>query len=114
MSEDNQTKQTKDFWVEHSQSWRSSGLTQLEYCEQVGINYRSFIYQHNCILSQERVTGAAFIEVKRRSPPVTNQLPTAGLQLMLPNGVRIGITNEVNSELLKTVLTLVGGLSCSD
>jgi hypothetical protein len=110
MSDDNEIKQTKDFWIEHSQSWRSSGLTQLEYCERTGINYRSFIYQHNRILSQERVSGTAFIEVKSGFTAATNQLPTAGLQLMLPNGVRIGITSEVTSELLKTVLTLAGGL----
>ena len=44
MSSDKKDEQTKDFWGEHSRSWRSSGLTQMDYCEQVGINYRSFVY----------------------------------------------------------------------
>ena len=104
-------EQTKDFWGEHSRSWHSSGLTQMNYCEQVGINYRSFVYQHNRILSQERGSGGHFIEVKGQSSAIANS-PTADLQLMLPNGVRIGIANQVNPELLKTVLIIAGGLSC--
>ena len=52
----------------------------------------------------------SFVEAK--SEPVTVSTQAAGLQLMLPNGIRIGITNEVNSELLKTVLTIAGDLPC--
>ena len=51
-----------------------------------------------------------FVEAKPEAVAVNTQ--TAGLQLMLPNGIRIGITNEVNAALLKIVLTIAGELSC--
>ena len=52
----------------------------------------------------------SFIEAKSESVATSQQ--AVGLQLMLPNGIRVGISNEVNPTLLKTVLAIAGGLSC--
>jgi len=110
MSSETTTEQTEDFWVNHSRTWRSSGLKQAEYCEQAGISYQRFIYQHHWILTKERRTDVNFIQVKSERNSAT--APSAGIQLMLPNGVRVGIANELSPELLKTVLTIACGLAC--
>ncbi|MFL1547325.1 IS66 family insertion sequence element accessory protein TnpA [Pseudomonas sp. O39] len=34
----------RTFWAEHVQAWRSSGLTQVAYCEQHQLNTKSFGY----------------------------------------------------------------------
>jgi hypothetical protein len=98
------------FWREHSEAWKSSGLTQAEYCAQQGISYQSFIYQHNRMSCKVARTPMNFVKGKPEAVASCN--PAAGLQLLLPNGVRIGITHEVNPALLKTVLTIAGALSC--
>lgn len=111
MSSENKHAYKQGFWREHSDAWKSSGLTQAEYCKQQGISYQSFVYQHNRMACKaRRTTAMSFVEAKSETVAVTNQ--AAGLQLMLPNGIRIGITNEVNPVLLKTVLTIAGGLPC--
>ncbi|WP_035921298.1 IS66 family insertion sequence element accessory protein TnpA, partial [Legionella moravica] len=69
------------FWKEHSESWKASGLTQQAYCEQEGVSYRSFVYQHNRLASQSKKASLKFIEAKPGSVAINNQ--AAGLQLML-------------------------------
>lgn len=112
MSLENKHAYKQGFWRDHSEAWKTSGLTQVAYCAQQGISYQSFIYQHNRMASKAQRTKTAmrFVEAKQESGSINSQ--TAGLQLMLPNGIRIGITNEVNAVLLKTVLTIAGGLLC--
>lgn len=111
MSSENKHAYKQGFWREHSDAWKSSGLTQVAYCAQQGISYQSFVYQHNRMACKaKRTTAMSFVEAKPEAVSVTNH--SAGLQLILPNGIRIGITNEVNPVFLKTVLTIAGGLSC--
>lgn len=110
MSSENKHAYKQGFWREHSDAWKTSGLTQVAYCAQQGISYQSFVYQHNRMASKAQRSTIGFVEARTNTSTVSNQ--AAGLQLMLPNGIRIGITNEVNPELLKTVLTIAGGLPC--
>jgi hypothetical protein len=97
-------------WKEHSEAWKSSGLTQQAYCEQEGLSYRSFIYQHNRLTNQSKKTPLNFIEAKPESAVMSCQI--SGLQLMLPNGIRIGIGSEINPALLQTVLNVAGAIQC--
>ena len=110
MSTENKHRYKQGFWKEHSEAWKSSELTQVVYCAQQGISYQSFVYQHNRMGCKAQRSAMSFVEAKPEEVAVNSQ--TAGLQLMLPNGIRIGITNEVNPALLKTVLIIAGGLPC--
>jgi hypothetical protein len=102
--------QGKNFWKEHSQAWRTSGLTQQEYCDQQGLSHRNFLYQHNWLARQSKQAPIKFVEPKLSAMNGSNH--AAMLQLMLPNGIRIGIPPEINESLLKKVLAIAGGLSC--
>lgn len=98
------------FWKGHSAAWKASGLTQQAYCDQQEISYQSFVYQHNRLSTKPRTTPLHFVEAKPDSVAALSQVP--GLQLMMPNGIRIGITNELNAALFQTILTIAGSLKC--
>lgn len=110
MSTENKPSYKSGFWKDHSSAWKLSELTQQAYCEQAGISYRHFVYQHSRLLKQRKRHASKFIESKPKSVNSNNQ--SAALQLLLPNGVRIGIGHEVNASLLQTVLKIAGSLSC--
>lgn len=110
MNTENKHAYKQGFWKEHSEAWKASELTQVAYCAQQGISYQSFVYQHNRMAIKSPRSTMNFVEAKPETVAVNTQ--TAGLQLMLPNGIRIGVTNEVNAALLKTVLTIAGELLC--
>lgn len=102
--------QEQGLWKKHSEAWRASGLTQQAYCEQEGLSYKSFVYQHNRLMEQSKKVALNFIEAKAEAPIISK--PVSGLHLMLPNGIRIGIDAEVNPVLLQTVLHVAGAVSC--
>jgi hypothetical protein len=96
-------------WKEHSEAWKTSGLTQQAYCEQEGISYRSFVHQHSRLVRQSKKAPLKFIEAQPAESPIISS-QAAGLQLMLPNGIRIGIGAEINPILLQTVLSVAGAI----
>ncbi len=49
MSSESKPIYKQGFWKEHSEAWKSSGLTQAAYCAEQGISYQSIVYQHNRI-----------------------------------------------------------------
>ena len=110
MSTESKSIESEEFWEQHSIAWKASGLSQKEYCKQASINFARFIYKHNLMLKKSKPAEIKFIQAKPALPN-TNQV-NAGLQLMLPNGIRVGISNEVNINLLQSVLTLAGSLKC--
>lgn len=103
-------KHAQGLWKDHSEAWKASGITQQAYCEQEGISYRSFVYQHNRLMSKTKKAPMSFIEAKPEFAVISNH--AAGLQLMLPNGIRIGIGAEVNPVVLQTVLSVAGAVKC--
>ena len=99
------------FWKSHSAAWKASELSQQAYCEQAGISYQSFIYQHNRLnTAKSKNSPVGFIKASIEPTSGCNQV--AYLQLLLPNGIRIVISAEVNATLLKTVLTIAGATQC--
>lgn len=100
----------QNFWRSHSESWKASGLTQKEYCEQEGISFKSFIYQHHRITAKANNRSIKFIESRPIQSP--SGCAATRLQLIFPNGVRIGIDGELNTELLQTLFSIAGGIPC--
>jgi hypothetical protein len=103
-------RQEEDLWKAHSTAWKAGGMTRQAYCGQEGISYRRFIYQHNRLMRRSKKGPLKFIEAKAES--ATIGVPTSSLQLMLPNGIRSGISAEINPELLQTVLNVAGAVRC--
>lgn len=95
------------FWQKHSDAWKVSALTQSEYCKQQNISYASFVYQHSKILAQLKQSDINFINVQSNNKIINENNHGATLQLILSNGNKINITNEVNIKLLQMVLTVM-------
>ncbi len=111
MSESNRAT-GQGFWKEHSEAWKTSDMTQQAYCLREGISYQSFVYQHNRANIKLKKTSVNFIEAKIKS---TEQCSgSSGLQVMLPNGIRIGIGGVVNAALMQTVFGIASGIKCCD
>lgn len=102
--------QTQGLWKNHSEAWKVSGLTQQAYCEQEGISYRSFVYQHSRLVSDLKKAPLNFVEAKPET--VVHGGHACTVHLMLPNGIRIGIGAEINPVLLQTVLSVAGAIQC--
>jgi len=96
-------------WERHSEAWEASGLTQRAYCEQEGLEHGRFVYHHNRRLSRSKKRDLNFIEI-----PCAKALGSevSSLQLILPNGIRVGIVGKVNPDLLQEVLRAAGAIAC--
>lgn len=98
------------FWREHSAAWKASGMTKQAYCEQHGLSYRRFIYQHNRLVAKSQPAAITFTEAKQGMPKVGVQ--TTRLHLTLPNGIRIGVGTDVDATQFQMVLSIAGGIRC--
>jgi hypothetical protein len=100
------------FWQTHIEKWSGSGLSQSAYCKENKLafstftGYRRKLYDKN----QELPEAINFVSVPCR--PKLNTTPRPALQLMLPNGIRIGLSCEASESLLKMVLTVAGQIAC--
>lgn len=97
------------FWKEHFETWKGSGLTQKGYCMREGISYPRFVYQLNRVHKLKK-TPIKFIEATIKSGEEDRS--SSGLQVLLPNGVRIGFGGEVTAVLLQTVFSIAGSITC--
>jgi len=96
-----------DVWREHQEQWMRSGLSQLKYCEQEGIKISSFCYWRYRILSEEAPKPPLRFSSLESTQALGKPHITPSIQMALPNGIRIGIDNSVNTSLLNHVLSFV-------
>ncbi|EHL32772.1 IS66 family insertion sequence element accessory protein TnpA [Legionella drancourtii] len=95
-------------WQEHIRAWEKSGLSQKAYCNEQGIKLATFGLWRKRLRTpeQERIS---FI----KASPRAQEEGTPGnvvLQLVLPNGVRLGLNEDINEQLLHQVLHFAGAL----
>jgi len=95
-------------WQEHIKSWEQSGLTQKTYCNEQGLKLATF----GSWRKRLRAPGQERLSFIKGSPKAQEE-GTSGkvvLQLVLPNGVRLGLNEEINESLLHQVLHFAGAL----
>jgi hypothetical protein len=100
------------FWKEQIQKWQESNLSQPEYCETHKIKLSTFVYYRHRLLNLNRQHTQAinFVAVKASSSQPHPTVPT--LHLILPNGIRVGISSEISETVLKMVLNVAGQVKC--
>jgi transposase len=99
--------QHHQIWQDHIRVWEKSGLSQKAYCNEHGIKLATFGLWRKRLRApeQERIS---FIKT---SPRVQEETPrNVVLQLVLPNGVRLGLNEDINESLLHQVLHFAGAL----
>lgn len=109
MEQENDKTAEIELWRKQSEAWRLSGLSQLEFCESHGINFNQFCYQHKRVKRIDNTGKLKFVGIKSKA---LESQASVGIQMMLPNGVRVGVGHDVNADLLKMVLSVAGDLRC--
>jgi hypothetical protein len=100
----------ESYWKERVESWKASGLTRKEYCEKEGVDLTKFLYR--LTRYGKRTQGVNFTEVSLGTGK--GGLGISGLQVLLPNGIRLSLGGEPSSEFLESLLIQLGRLRCSD
>ena len=76
--------------IQHLEYWQQSGQTKKAYCELAGIKYATFMSWFK--LKEEAVPGK-FLKLEKPNH-------TSGLEIVLPNGVRIYSEESLTIDLL--------------
>ena len=111
-----------NYWETIIERYKSSGLSQPEFCKQQGLSWNQFQYRwnrHNLGLkSKSRIaalqtkTRSAFEAITIANPSVAPQQVTRAseIAIYLPNQIRCEVTIDLNSDefstLLKQLVTL--------
>jgi len=107
-------QQAKNFWPEHLEQWRSSGVSQAAYCRQYNLCHKKFSYRKRqsdlfCDDKPELSTGFSRIQVNASvsTAPASASASGRGLSLRFNDGTLIeGITTD-NLLLVQPLLSLL-------
>jgi hypothetical protein len=97
-----------EIWQAYIDGWEKSGLSQKAYCHEQGLKLATFG-------SWRRRLGAAgqkrlsFIKASSKIPK-EGSAGKVVLQLVLPNGVHLGLNEDTNESILHQVLHFAGAL----
>lgn len=111
MAKSKLSKNREAFWREHNESWLNSGLTQKAYCDREELKSSSFRAWRTRFKNQttdEIKESTRFVAIKPSK--LNSERAASGIQVLLPNGVRLGIGYDIGKELLSDLFALVGGL----
>lgn len=92
MSSSVPTQDRQDFWQEHVNAYRNSGLSKARYCRENDLTYHLFIYWASKFCAEAGTDNEVSSPSASKLVPVLLNEPEAvasGLQLHLPNGVLI-------------------------
>lgn len=107
----NRTEEKTIFWQTHMDNWKQSGLSRREYCRRNGLSPSSFSSGSKG-LSAKAKEPIDFIAVNNPFHEEKRSINSANsiLQLLLPNGVRLGLGEQANAQLIQQVLSFAGSL----
>ncbi len=107
-------RRTREDWKRLVKAWESSTQTQQAFCQTRGLCYRQFSQWKSRFKSEslaEPENNATHFVAVQLSSPVSAQV-TSGVQVYLPNGIRIEITSEHHLSLLLGSAKALMALSC--
>ncbi len=88
----------------HLDTWKSSGLTQVEYCQQHNIKPHIFTYYKSKLgYGSTKVTSNTLMPVQI----VSEQSHRSGITINLPDNLSIDVNPGFDSHTLQQVLTLL-------
>lgn len=94
------------FWQQHMVGWESSGMSQAAYCREKEISHFAFGYWRGRL--KRSSDPIKFIKATDDRHSKKHSMPI--LQILLPNGVRIGVSHETNLEVVRVILSSLGAL----
>jgi hypothetical protein len=97
------------YWQEHIERWRSSGMTQKDYCRKNGLKWSTFHYWRKRL--QELSSPVSLIQVALspgRGSRVGQDWP--GLVLLIGDNYRVQVGDEFNPATLARLVQTLGHL----
>jgi hypothetical protein len=108
LSRDELSEQGHTYWKQHIENWRTSGLTQADYCRQHELKNYRFTYWKKRFVPAD--TGITFIPLKIRG-----NLPAApsssSLRLIMDKDLAIEIQPDFDPRLLRRLIATLRSLS---
>ena len=102
------SEQSRTYWKQHIENWRSSGLTQAEYCRQHEIkDYRFTYWKKRLIPADSAIT---FVPLKIRAHLPAEQA-SAPLRLIMDKDLAIEIRSDFDPRLLRRLIATLRSLS---
>lgn len=89
---------SRDEWSEHVATWRTSGLTRIEYCQQHSLALNAFIYQINR-LQDGQAKKLTLVPMKVGATPTCGEVVLRG-----PRGWSVTMARDVSAAWLGELL----------
>ncbi|MBA2648945.1 MAG: hypothetical protein H0U75_04955 [Legionella sp.] len=89
-----ENKNKNKYWQDHIEKWSGSGLSQSAYCKENNLAYSTFSDYRRKFYDKNQELPEAINFISIPCPPKLNTTSAPALQLMLPNGIRIGISSQ--------------------
>jgi hypothetical protein len=100
------TIEKQAFWQQHMNGWESSAKSQATYCLEQGISFFAFGYWRKRL----KQSSESIKFIKATGDCHSKKSVTPILQVLLPNGVRIGVSHEARVETVREILSSLGAL----
>jgi hypothetical protein len=96
-------KPTQGFWAQHVERWKTSSLSQAQYCKKHQLNAHSLSYHKRKLETQHAlVKGTGFIQV-----PVPPWVPPATLTLHFASGLSLSGIESNNIDVVKQLTAVL-------
>jgi hypothetical protein len=96
-------EERRGFWEQHLREWKSSGLSQAEFCRQNKLSLKSFVYWKKRHKSMSGPVCLVEVDV-RRQPLVSFPSSSTPLRLLVGGQYRIEIEKNFDAEALDQLI----------
>lgn len=93
------------FWEQHVRDWKSSGMSQVQYCRQNKISQKSFVYWKCKLLSTSAPAHLVEVQVSSLTPVRFSSNP---VRLLVGDRYRIEIEKDFDPSVLEQLLNFLG------
>jgi transposase len=97
-------EEKKQFWQDHIQAWRRSGLNQSEYCRRQGLNKDAYFYWKKKLSQDSSPLSLVPVPVKINLAPTRKPLV-----VVIDNRYRIEVSEDFEAATLRKVVDTLEG-----
>ena len=102
------SEQSRIYWKQHIENWRTSGLTQAEYCRQHEIKDYRFTYWKKRFIPTDNAVTFVPLKIRGHLPP---EQGSASLRLIMDKDLVIEIRPDFDPRLLRRLIATLRSLS---
>ena len=94
------------YWKQQIESWKSSGMTQVAFCQEHDLKPNQFTYWKKRFIQTE--TGIKFVPIKfRHRSPSDSGMDSPSLRLIVDQDLQIEVRENFDPQLLRKVIAVI-------